>query len=319
VTSHFSSRNTHERGSAPRDMRVARLPSVPTTMRWLSLLTFFPVLATSVSSNNPLTLTLGAHGEYSLSSHSWPNLILSGSPVGLQVQGVWLSTGDGSLTLLGSRVDGTGQDVWGAYTSSSFAFAATASPTTPLITTTFKVYNETSAVAFEATFPNGLVTGEASTANKDGIVSSFPAWELPQSGSPLGFVQWAGPFINNGNGGPVVGAFASPGGAIRGGLSGGPLVLLDDTAAASLMLSASSEYMAVSCAVRNDSLGFGPLGSVFSLPEGYTYSAVAFYGEGVNANIQAWGSALLAKHGKPHGLSKTDFTNTHLIYNTDHG
>ena len=116
-----------------------------------------------------------------------------------------------------------------------------------------------------------------------------------------------------------MGAFASPGGAIRGGLSGGPLVLLDATAAASLMLSASSEYMAVSCAVRNGSLGFGPLGSVFSLPAGYAYSAVAFYGEGVNANIQAWGSALLAKHGKPHGLSRTDFTNTHLIYNTDHG
>jgi hypothetical protein len=33
----------------------------------------------------------------------------------------------------------------------------------------------------------------------------------------------------------------------------------------------------------------------------------------------AWGAALLARAGKPHALSKRDFTSTFLGYNTDHG
>jgi len=86
-----------------------------------------------------------------------------------------------------------------------------------------------------------------------------------------------------------------------------------------LILSAASEFAAVSAVVFGGALSLGPLGSVDSLPKGYSYDAVAWLGAGVNYAIMSWGSALLQKFGKPHGLSKSDFTNTHLIYNTDHG
>jgi len=33
----------------------------------------------------------------------------------------------------------------------------------------------------------------------------------------------------------------------------------------------------------------------------------------------AWGGALLRRYGKAHDGARDDFTNTHLIYNTDHG
>lgn len=286
-------------------------------MRVPSLLAALAVCASTTVAQNPLLLTLHEDGTYGLSSPSWPALSLTSGPVGLQSAGVWLSTADGSLVLSGPRVDGSGVDAWGEYNTSAFTYVATAAPNTPLLVTTFNIYASVSAVDFKATFPAGLTSGETNTKNKDATLSAFPAWTLPAA-SPLGFVQWAGPFINNGNGGPNFGKFTAAGGA-KTGLSAGPLALLDDTAAASLVLSSSSEFMAVSSDVRNASLVFGPLGSAFSLPVGYSYSCVAFLGSGVNTAIQGWGAGLLKRNGKPHGLSKADFTNTHLVYATQHG
>ena len=286
-------------------------------MRTPLLLAALAVCASTAAAANPLALSINSDGSYALSSPSWPALSLSSGPVGLQSAGAWLSTADGSLVLSGPRVDGSGVDAWGGFNTSAFTYAAASAPATALLVTAFKTYFDVPAVDFKATFPAGLTSGETSTKNKDATLTAFPSWTLPAT-SPLGFVQWAGPFINNGNGGPVFGKFTAAGGA-KTGLSAGPLALLDDTAAASLVLSSSSEHMAVSNDVRNGSLVFGPLGSAFSLPVGYSYSCVAFLGNGVNTAIQGWGAALLKRSGKPHGLSMADFTNTHLIYNLDHG
>ena len=270
--------------------------------------------ACAAAASNPLQLTLGPSGSYSLSTPAWPALALQGAPLRVRVGGAWLSTADGSLVLVGQRADATGADAWGAYEAAAFTFASAAAPAAPLITTAFRVYNSTSAIAFEASFPSGLAPG-SSVADKDSVLAAFPSWVLPAPSTPLGFIQWAGPFINDGLRGPAMGPFAAPGAAIRSGLSGGPLVLLDATAAASLVLSAASQYMAVSSAVLQNGteLGFGPLGSADSLPTGYAYECIAFFGTGVNGNVMAYGAALLQKAGKPHGLSKSDFLNTHLM------
>ena len=70
--------------------------------------------------------------------------------------------------------------------------------------------------------------------------------------------------------------------------------------------------MAVSAAASATAVNMGVLGSAASLPAGFAYETVAWVGANINSNIMAWGAALLAKHGKPHGLSKSDFTNTFL-------
>ena len=266
---------------------------------------------------SPLILSVSPGGAYSLASASWPAFSLLGAGVGLQLDGAWLSSADGSLVPAAPARSAPGSDSWGAYNATSIGWASRAAPSAVLMTTTFRAYAAAPAVGFEAAFPQGLSTGENGTAHKDGVVASFPTWTLPAS-SPLGFLQWAGPFINQGLKGPITGAFTAPGADISAGVAGGPLVLLDASAAASVVLSASSEFMAVSAAVLGGGaqLGFGPLGSAAALPAGYAYSTVAWQGAGVNGAVQAWGAALLAKHGKPHGLSKSDYTNTNLIYNT---
>ena len=265
---------------------------------------------------NPLNLVVTTGGGYTLSSPTWPNLVLQSAPMSILQNGVMVP-----VSLLGGAETSVGVDSWGAYNATTLSWALPTT-TTPIIVTTFMVYSTTPAVLFKASFPNGLTTGEGeTTGDKEGVANTFPSFQLPAAGSPLGFLQWAGPFINNGLKGPQFGPFAQPGKDIVSGLSSGPIVIMDASGAASLMLSSASEFMAVSANVSTtgDALSFGPMGSFATLPINYSYSCVAWMGAGINANIQAWGAGLMRKYGKPHGLSKVDFTNTHLIYNTDHG
>jgi len=225
------------------------------------------------------------------------------------------------VNVLGGVETSVGVDSWGVYNATTLSWALP-SATTPILVTTFMVYTTTPAVLFKAAFPSGLTTGEGeTTGDKDGVASTFPSFLLPAPGSPLGFLQWAGPFINNGLRGPQFGPFAQPGKDIVSGLSSGPMAVMDASGAASLVLSSATEFMAVSANVSTsgEALSWGPMGSFATLPINYSYSCVAWMGPGINTNIQAWGDGLMRKYGKPHGLSKEDFTNTHLIYNTDHG
>ena len=271
---------------------------------------------------NPLRLLVNADGSYSLSHATWPSLALASAPVGVALDGTWISSADKSLLLLGPATLDSGEDAWGAFNVTTLSWAAAAAPSVPLLTTAFRVYRDAPAVAFAAAFPNGLRTGSNGTAQKDGVAAAFPSWALPAAG-PLGFFQWAGPFINRGVGGPPVGKFVAPGGGLVTGLSGGPLVLLDGAAAPALILAPASEFMAVSIALTGgrgaEAVSLGPLGSFNPLPPAWAYEVVAWAGAGVNAAVQAWGAAMMARYGKARGLSRADFTNTHLIYNTDHG
>ena len=272
-----------------------------------------------VRAANPLQLTVSEDGAYSLSHASWPSLSLSSGATSLRVAGTWLSSANGSLVLSGAATQGSGADSWGSFNTTTLSWAASSAPATVLMTTAFAVYADAPAVLFTAAFPAGIAATGAVVGDKGGLVAAFPSWTLPSSG-PLGFLQWAGAFINNGLGGPNQGAFTAAGAkALASGLESGPIVLFDAGATNSLVLSAASEFMAVSTVLMNGAIASGPMGSAAALPAGFAYSAVAWTGPGINYNTMAWGAALMTKFGKPHGLSRTDFTNTHLIYNTDHG
>ena len=63
-------------------------------------------------------------------------------------------------------------------------------------------------------------------------------------------------------------------------------------------------------------LGFGPRGSLTSVPPGFGASTVAFAGRGVGATMRRWGLALMRKGGKDPDLWKTDFSMRYLGYTT---
>ena len=292
----------------------------------------FSCIFASTSQTNPLSLTVSPVGCYTLSTPLWT---IAGAPVRVRINNTWLNASDGSLRLSSSSL-WSGEDVWGSFNATSLLWASASEPTTVLFETSFLVFADAPAVIFRATYPSGTMQRRGrgapvpSVADSDGLAAEFPAFAMDgglshggaASGStPLGFLQWAGTMLNMKNDlGPYAGPWVreTP---VALGLESGPALLFDVNASTSLVLSPASEFMSISAArsLDNDSLAWGPLGSAEVIPALFTYDCVAWFGPGINANMMAWGSALLARYEKPHGLSKHDFTNTHLGYNTDNG
>jgi hypothetical protein len=251
-------------------------------------------------------------GAYTLTSPSWPALSLTSALPLLRVNGALEA-----LVLASPPSSFAGADALGPFAGTTLNFAAAAGDA-PLLVGTLKAYTARAAVGFSARVP-AYVSSNGTDATKDSVAAAFPSFAIPAA-STLGFMQWSGSFINQGVVGPRTGAFNTAGAPnFSSGLASGPIVLLDATGSTSLVLAAASEFAAVSVAAENGALNFGPLGSAAELPSGYTYEVIAYLGDGVNANVMTWGAAMLTKFGKPHGLSKSDYTNTHLIFNTDHG
>ena len=99
----------------------------------------------------------------------------------------------------------------------------------------------------------------------------------------------------------------------------GPLVLFTESANASLILSAFNNFMAHSTLYESQTLSFGLLGSITTVPVGYTLETILFAGTGVNAAMLGWGDVLLAHYGKERHAYKRDFTLRNLGYSTDNG
>lgn len=278
---------------------------------------------TCVTYASPLSLSVSPEGtSYILSTPLWT---LTGAPIRVRINNTWLNASDGSLVLFSSSL-WLGDDIWGTFNATTLSWAAASAPTTVLFETNFLVYADAPAIVFRATYPSGTMQRGSgapvpSVADSDGLAAEFPSFKMDGGGASLGFLQWAGTMLNMKNDlGPYSGQWArdTP---VALGLESGPVVLFDVNATASLVFSPANEFMAISAArsLDGDSLAWGPLGSAEEIPKGFTYDCVAWFGPGINANMMAWGSALLARFDKPHNLSKLDFTNTHLGYNTDNG
>jgi len=276
---------------------------------------------------NPLALTLdAATGRYTLtvSDGSFPALSLASGDTFVVVNGATLSSGDGSLVPGGATVT-PGRDAWGAFEATAVEWSPSGGGA-GVMHTTFRVYADVPAVTFEQSFAEGVPATGGSYAARDGVASAFPSFALPPAAGGLGFMQHVGPFVDDGTNGPRFGAWAA-GAPLASGLAAGsgPLTLFDASGAAAVVLSAASEFMAGSSAVvktadGGSALAYGVFASAKAVPPAWSFTTVAWYGgAGVNTAVMAWGAALLLRYYKPHGLSKTDYTNTRLGYNTDHG
>ena len=271
---------------------------------------------------NPCALSVDAtSGAYSVAcGASWP--ALASFETAVAVGGAWASSRNGTLVLEGSAPT-AGSDAWGTWTGTQQRWALSAGAP-PVMLARFRVYDATPAIVFEQFFPAAAAsqTGR-SESDRDSVASAFPSFALPDAGGPLAYMEFAGPFVNRGLGGPVFAPFDSKAGAAAysSGLDSGPTVLFDATGEGAIVLSAASSFMGASSAVTGggQALAFGALGSAQEIPAGHSQETVLYYGASPNAAVMAWGAALLGKFGKAHDNSATDFTNNNLGYNTDHG
>ncbi len=104
---------------------------------------------------------------------------------------------------------------------------------------------------------------------------------------------------------------------ISGGIAGSaPLLLFNEDASATVVVSAFNNFMAHSQFYDPNAhtLSYGLLGSITSVPAGYTLETVLYAGDGINAGMLGWGDTLLTRYNKQRNAYKRDFTLRNLGY-----
>lgn len=94
----------------------------------------------------------------------------------------------------------------------------------------------------------------------------------------------------------------------------GPLVLFRKNMTAAIVISSANNFMAHSQYYDGSQLAYGPMGSITSLPAGFTLETIIYADVGVNAAMLGWGDLLLARYGKHRDAFKRDFTLNYLGY-----
>ena len=158
-----------------------------------------------------------------------------------------------------------------------------------------------------------------------GLASAFPTFRRAPgiAEEALGFMEYYGLFENGDNGGvgPNLGLWDDVDDKLFGGLSSGPLSLFNQEGVAAV-ISSHSNFMTTSAdSSFVSSYDLGIMGSVESIPAGFTVSHVFFVSDrGINHAFEAWGSHLLSYYDKtPTRARDEDETNKYLGYSTDNG
>ena len=195
----------------------------------------------------------------------------------------------------------------------------------------------TSAAVFEQLWPAGANGTQiaASPAGADMVLSAFPSFNVDSiEGEEVGFFGYAGSMVGSGTYSgeswrfhfithchqisllQCTGVWGKGASIEGGGRQSGPLILFNSNLTSSLVVSSFSNFMAHSYQYSQSAsvLSYGVMGSVTSIPIGYSLETVLYAGQGVNSVMLGWGDMLLAKYGKQREAFKRDFTLNYLGY-----
>jgi hypothetical protein len=87
-----------------------------------------------------------------------------------------------------------------------------------------------------------------------------------------------------------------------------------------LVLSPFSRFMATSLSQTNNTLEYGVMGSMSSIPADYNHSMIVFYSShGINEGIREWGEVMRRAHNRTIEHRLNDLTINYLGYYTDNG
>jgi hypothetical protein len=126
-----------------------------------------------------------------------------------------------------------------------------------------------------------------------------------------------------GNGRKHAGIWNSSSTIVRSAMEGGPVVLFnidkrgeDDM----LVLSPFTRFMATSLNQENNTLEYGVMGSIISIPADYNHSMIVFYSsKGINEGIREWGQAMQKAYNRTNEYRRNDLSINNLGYYTDNG
>jgi hypothetical protein len=110
---------------------------------------------------------------------------------------------------------------------------------------------------------------------------------------------------------------------IKSGMSGGPLILFNLTENGhedSIIISPFSQFMSTSLTINKQTLEYGYMGSIDSIPINSTNSLIIYYSSnGINELIQNWGITMQNVYLRTNKYRLNDLTINYLGYYTDNG
>jgi hypothetical protein len=252
--------------------------------------------------------------------------------------GKHLSTADGSLTLIGSRIEES-EDKIGNYSKLNLHFISYFK--TP-VTFSIYIYENCRNIVFEQYFPQGLEG--TSAGDPDTLSSRFPAFIIDSTAvvdtgnrerntSLTGYAQWVSWYYGESSSRRKL--LAAPGfqtpiyglwnrnATLDGGIGGsGVICLFHDHDIKSIVLSALTGLMSLSHeSSRAGALDYGVMGNATSFPKGYSVKVIMQFGTGISSVMGDWGNTMrLFYNSKASQISRqSDLTLNYLGFTTDNG
>jgi hypothetical protein len=110
---------------------------------------------------------------------------------------------------------------------------------------------------------------------------------------------------------------------IHRGIESGPVVVFNvDQRGESdiLVLSPFSRFMATSLSQTNNTLEYGVMGSIISIPANYNHSMIIFYSsKGINEGVREWGQAMQRAYNRTNEHRPNDLSLNYPGYLTGNG
>jgi len=280
-------------------------------MRLIGTLAFFASIIALIESKVTVKID-GYQATIRVNDKIW----LQSSDVTFNANRMMFSTSNQSLNMTGQSSD-TGIDVLGKYIVTSHLWSSI--PSGYEWETSFRVYEQDDSVS-QIVFTQTWLTDANNTSigSPDAVLSSFPTFNPKSTELTLGAQQWSEIFDTSSS-------FVWSGDQAKIGLARGracgPLVLFDkNEPSQTSVFSTFSEFMATSFTSMNGELAAGIVGSMTSVPSGFTSETIlSFSDQGIINGVLRWGDLLLDRYGKNRLDAYKQPTTQYLGYNTDNG
>ena len=232
--------------------------------------------------------------------------------------GKWHTPLDGSLKLTGNST-ATGELDWGPMDIYNFNWMDMDGHK---YTTYSVVFREIPVVIFGQQWDDG--GNNTSVGKDDTTLSMWPTLKLEDlSGVELGFTTWAGGQLGK----QTTGKLDSKTEEIYNKVDGGfPIAIFDSQMENTLVIAPQNSFMSghqttwkPSEAKDGNYWGSGLLGTVESVPAGYSMETIMVAGNNISDTLGKWGGLIRERYGKKESYRLADYSINYLGYYTDNG
>ncbi|PVD22557.1 hypothetical protein C0Q70_18373 [Pomacea canaliculata] len=286
--------------------------SPPTAVSVVCALGLWAVTAVFAAPSDSLVVDIVTNGSYSIKINN--NTWLRNAPTFFRVDGQVFTAGKNLK--LNMTTGSSGIDTLGTYQTTTFVYQAGGNE----IHASIRTYELLPVIVFSQVYPNGANRTKASGVND--VISGFPSFSVnteDSANSSLGYLAYGGMMCGDTE--KSFGRFTTKTFIIADGVVGGPIALFDGSGA-TLVISPSSNFMAASNSHSRatNSLSYGIMGEVDTVPPGYSLDTILYFGDaGVNRAFQGWGELLRFLYRRTDEFVSNDLTINYLGYWTDNG